>query len=77
MLSILIPTYNYNVYPLVTELKKQIDELAIEYEILVQDDSSKSSENIKQNSKIKKLHFYSSFRFVQSLFFHNKFAMMS
>ena len=32
MLSILIPTYNYNVVPLVCELKKQIDELKIEYD---------------------------------------------
>ncbi|MCW1147614.1 glycosyltransferase [Flavobacterium lacisediminis] len=41
MLSILIPTYNYNVYPLVTELKNQADAIGIAYEILVQDDASK------------------------------------
>ena len=41
MLSILIPTYNYNVYPLVMELKSQADELDLSYEILVQDDASK------------------------------------
>ena len=40
MISILIPTYNYNVYPLVTELKKQADSLSIPYEILIQDDAS-------------------------------------
>lgn len=40
MISILIPTYNYNVYPLVTELKKQADLLSIPYEILIQDDAS-------------------------------------
>ena len=40
MLSILIPTYNYHVYPLVTELKNQADVLGIAYEILVQDDAS-------------------------------------
>lgn len=40
MLSILIPTYNYNVYSLVTELKSQADALGIAYEILVQDDAS-------------------------------------
>ena len=34
MLSILIPTYNYNVYPLVTELKSQADALGIAYEVL-------------------------------------------
>jgi hypothetical protein len=52
MLSILIPTYNYNVYPLVTELKSQADSLGINYEILVQDDCSTNIENINQNSKI-------------------------
>lgn len=41
MLSILIPTYNYNVYPLVTELKNQAYNLGITFEILVQDDASK------------------------------------
>jgi glycosyltransferase involved in cell wall biosynthesis len=52
MLSILIPTYNYNVYPLVTELKSQCDALNISYEILIQDDCSTNIENINQNSKI-------------------------
>jgi len=42
MLSILIPTYNYNVYPLVTELKNQAYNLGITFEILVQDDASKN-----------------------------------
>lgn len=41
MLSILIPTYNYNVYPLVLELQKQCLECEIEFEIIVFDDSSK------------------------------------
>lgn len=50
MLSILIPTYNYNVYPLVTELKSQADVLGIAYEILVQDDASKSF--LKENTEI-------------------------
>ena len=40
MLSVLIPTYNYNVYPLVKEIHKQISKLAIEFEILVYDDAS-------------------------------------
>lgn len=40
MLSILIPTYNYNVVPLVLELHKQADNIGIDYEILVQDDCS-------------------------------------
>lgn len=50
MLSILIPTYNYNVYPLVTELKSQADALGIAYEILVQDDGSSSY--LEENRKI-------------------------
>jgi hypothetical protein len=45
MLSILIPVYNYNVLPLVLELKKQADNLGIEYEILVQDDVSQKLTN--------------------------------
>ena len=50
MLSILIPTYNYNVYPLVTELKNQADALGIAYEILVQDDASNLF--IEENTEI-------------------------
>jgi hypothetical protein len=53
MLSILIPIYNYNAYPLVLELHKQSLECAIDFEILCQDDASKSvlnSENEKINS---------------------------
>ena len=53
MLSILIPIYNYNAFPLVLELHKQCLECAIDFEILCQDDASKSvlnSENEKINS---------------------------
>lgn len=50
MLSILIPTYNYNVYSLVTELKSQADALGIAYEILVQDDASTFF--LKENTEI-------------------------
>lgn len=53
MLSILIPTYNYNVYPLVCELKKQAKGLGIDYEILVQDDLSQKF--IEDNNKINSL----------------------
>ena len=53
MLSILIPTYNYNVYPLVMELKSQADELDLSYEILVQDDASKNF--LEENTKINHL----------------------
>ncbi|MGO4772955.1 glycosyltransferase family 2 protein [Flavobacterium sp. W22_SRS_FK3] len=50
MLSILIPTYNYNVYPLFLELKQQADCLGIAYEILVQDDASLSELNIENEN---------------------------
>lgn len=40
MLSILIPTYNYNVVPLVLELQKQCLEYKIHFEIIVFDDGS-------------------------------------
>lgn len=40
MLSILIPTYNYSVLPVVVELKSQADLLNLSYEIIVLDDSS-------------------------------------
>ena len=53
MLSILIPTYNYNVFDLVSELKKQCDDVGIIYEIICQDDNSNpiaNVENIKINT---------------------------
>lgn len=40
MLSILIPTYNYNVLPLVQELHKQASKAGITFEIIVLDDAS-------------------------------------
>lgn len=50
MLSILIPTYNYDCYDLVKELHRQATELNIEFEIIVADDSS--TLNIENNKKI-------------------------
>lgn len=47
MLSILIPTYNYNVVPLVLELHKQCLECEIDFEIFCQDDESNSDLNTK------------------------------
>ena len=54
MLSVLIPIYNYNAYPLVLELHKQCLECAIDFEILCQDDASHSELNI-ENYKINSL----------------------
>ena len=45
MLSLLIPTFNYDSVPLVKELQKQCIECNIEFEILVFDDGSKSPLN--------------------------------
>ncbi|MFD2552456.1 glycosyltransferase family 2 protein [Bizionia sediminis] len=44
MLSILIPTYNYNVYPLVLTLVTQAQKSAITFEIICIDDGSNGSE---------------------------------
>jgi hypothetical protein len=54
MLSILIPIYNYNAYPLVLELHKQCLECGIDFEILCQDDASNSELNL-ENEKINSL----------------------
>ncbi len=53
MLSILIPTYNYNVYDLVLELHRQCLELEIIFEIIVIDDGSSTC--IVENEEINSL----------------------
>lgn len=40
MISILIPTYNYNVYNLVSTVQKQIELTGLDYEIICLDDAS-------------------------------------
>ena len=40
MLSILIPTYNYNIYPLVSEIQRQCLDCKIIFEIICLDDAS-------------------------------------
>ena len=40
MISVLIPTYNYNVYPLVREMHKQLTKTGVAFEIRVYDDAS-------------------------------------
>jgi len=54
MLSILIPTYNYNAYPLACELEKQALALDIDFELICMDDGSLSKLNI-ENQKINRL----------------------
>jgi len=58
MLSILIPTYNYDITPLVKEVYKQCKACHIEFEILAYDDGSKSHLNSK-NTNINALDFCS------------------
>ncbi len=55
MLSILIPTYNYNVYPLACQLEDQCDKCGITFEIICYDDGSESELN-KENNKINQLN---------------------
>jgi hypothetical protein len=52
MLSILIPTYNYTIYPLVLELHKQCLGLGIAFELIAMDDASTiaAAENEKINT---------------------------
>lgn len=52
MLSILIPSYNYNTLPLVRELYSQLILEKTAFEIIVQDDASTINENTKINSEI-------------------------
>lgn len=52
MLSILIPTYNYNVLTLVDVLHKEATDLGIIFEIIVLDDGSSDLITIEENSKI-------------------------
>ena len=45
MISILIPCYDFNAYPLVSNLEKQALMLKINFEIICIDDASFSSKN--------------------------------
>lgn len=60
MLSILIPTYNYNIQPLIFELQKQAEELGFNYEIIIGEDditSNLSNEHLTLN-EIKNIKYY-------------------
>lgn len=52
MISILIPTYNYTVFPLVENLYQQCQKANFQYEILVLDDASTDKEIVIKNSEI-------------------------
>jgi glycosyltransferase involved in cell wall biosynthesis len=55
MLSILIPTYNYDCTHLVSDLHQQADLLGIDYEIIVADDASPISLYKEKNREINAL----------------------
>lgn len=55
MLSILIPTYNYNVFPLAKSLHTQCVEENIPFEIIALDDASNDTDLHKQNEQINSL----------------------
>lgn len=54
MLSILIPTYNYNVYPLAQNLQKRALISGLIFELICMDDGSHSNKNLS-NEKINEL----------------------
>ena len=55
MISILIPTYNYYVFPLVENIFQQCEKANILYEIIVLDDASTDTEIAEGNLKINEL----------------------
>ena len=55
MLSILIPTYNYDITKLVTELHRQAEDQFIDFEIIVMEDGS--NQKIEKNQLISQLKF--------------------
>ncbi|MBP93044.1 MAG: glycosyl transferase [Flavobacteriaceae bacterium] len=59
MLSILIPTYNYNITALVEEIHKQITPLNVPFEIRCYDDGSTNKSIINTNKSINTLAFTS------------------
>lgn len=55
MISILIPTYNFNVFPLAENISQQCKKADIHYEILVLDDASPDKNFAEKNSRINEL----------------------
>lgn len=55
MISVLIPTYNYTCYQLVSDLHKQLERSGVTYEIIVAEDGSKDQVTIIANHKIEEL----------------------
>ena len=55
MISILIPTYNYNCYKLVSDIHAQLAACGEEYELIIAEDGSKDQVSIIANHKIAEL----------------------
>ena len=55
MLSVLIPTYNVNLHPLISELQPQLNDCQIEYEIIIEDDMSSDSAICHHNSLLSEM----------------------
>lgn len=55
MLSILIPTYNYDCRSLVNSLHEQAEQIGIVYEIIIADDASPSETHKKKNRELNSL----------------------
>ena len=51
MLSILIPTYNVNIHPLISELQPQLNDSQIDYEIIIEDENS-SDRTIRHHNSL-------------------------
>lgn len=51
MLSVLVPIYNINVHPLVSELQTQLSECGVDYEIILADDAS-SDGSIREHNRL-------------------------
>lgn len=56
MLSILIPVYNYNIFPLVKLLNEEAVNMRINYEILCVDDASDNKEIQLENTKVQSIN---------------------
>ena len=55
MISVLIPTYNYTCYKLVSDIHEQLELSGVKYEVIVAEDGSKDQVAIIANHKIEEL----------------------
>lgn len=55
MISVLIPTYNYTCYKLVSDIHEQLELSGVKYEVIVAEDGSKDQVSIIANQKIAEL----------------------